>query len=136
MYWSFKEPSRTTLATRVGFQHAFDDFEFFQAARLDGFNTLRGFSRYRFAGKTSFYHQLDLRIKLFDWQSYFLPSQVGLLLFNDLGRVWLDGETSDTLHHGYGAGIWVAPLNRFVINILMAKSEENFLPQVKFGFYF
>ncbi len=135
-YWSFKEPSRTTLATRVGFEYAFDDFEFFQSARLDGFSTLRGYRRFRFAGATSFYHQLDLRIKLFDWQSSFLPSVVGLVLFNDIGRVWLPGENSSTLHHGYGAGLWIAPLNFVAINVLFAKSEEEFTPLVKFGFYF
>jgi len=136
MYWSFKSPSRTTLATRIGFEHAFDDFEFFQSARLDGFNNLRGYRRFRFAGNTSFYHQLELRIKLFDWQSYILPSAVGLILFNDIGRVWLDGEDSDTLHHGFGGGLYVTPLNRFAINILMAKSEEGFIPLAKLGFYF
>ena len=40
-YWGFKEPSRMTLATRVGFDHRFGDFEFFQASFLDGFNNLR-----------------------------------------------------------------------------------------------
>ena len=136
MYWSFREPSRTTIATRVGFEHAFDNFEFFQAARLDGFNTLRGYRRFRFAGATSFYHQLDLRVKLFDWQSSFLPSQVGLILFNDIGRVWLPGENSDQLHHGYGGGLWISPLNAFAINLIFAKSDEEFMPLLKFGFYF
>ncbi len=136
MYWSFKEPSRTTLATRVGFEYAFDDYEFFQAARLDGFNTLRGYRRFRFAGGMSFYHQLDLRVKLFDWQSSFLPSQVGFLLFNDIGRIWVDGNSPGSIHHGYGGGLWITPLNRFALNFLVAKSEEDFLPLIKFGFYF
>ena len=128
--------ARSVLATRVGYQQSFGDFEFFQASRLDGFNTLRGYRRFRFAGESSFYHQVDLRIDLFEWQNYLLPSSVGLILFNDIGRVWVDNEDSNTLHHGYGAGIYLTPLNMLAINILMANSEEGFLPLVKFGFYF
>lgn len=134
--WSFSEPSRTTFATRVGYQKSFGDFEFFQAAQLDGFNTLRGFKRYRFSGESSFYHQFDIRIKLFDWQSYFLPSQVGLVLFNDLGRVWVDGENSEKLHHGYGGGIFLTPFNFAAITVLAAASEEGVYPLLKFGFFF
>lgn len=134
--WSFSEPTRTTFATRLGYQKSFGDFEFFQAAQLDGFNTLRGFRRYRFSGESSFYHQFDIRIKLFDWQSYFLPSQVGLILFNDIGRVWINGEDSNTLHHGYGGGIFLTPFNFATITILAAASKEGVTPLLKFGFYF
>lgn len=134
--WALGPFARTSIATRVGYQKSFGDFEFFQASRLDGFNTLRGYRRYRFAGESSFYQQLDLRIDLFEWQNYILPSRVGLILFNDIGRVWLDGEESDTLHHGYGGGFYLTPFGRFAINLLVAKSEEGFLPLVKFDFYF
>lgn len=134
--WALGPFARTSLATRVGYQRSLGDFEFFQASRLDGFNTLRGYRRYRFAGESSFYHQLDLRIDLFEWRNYILPSKVGLILFNDLGRVWVDGENSDTLHHGYGGGFYITPFGRFAVNILVAKSEEAFVPLVKFGFYF
>lgn len=128
--------ARTVLATRVGYKKSIGDFEFFQASRLDGFNNLRGYRRYRFAGESSFYHQVDLRIDLFQWTNYILPSRVGLVLFSDIGRVWVDGENSDTLHHGYGGGVYITPFGRFAINILAAKSEESFMPLVKFGFYF
>ncbi len=134
--WALGPFSRTSLATRIGYQRSFGDFEFFQASQLDGFNTLRGYRRFRFAGESSFYHQLDLRVDLFEWNNYFLPSKVGLILFNDIGRVWLDGEDSDTLHHGYGGGFYITPFGRFAVNVLVAKSEEAFVPLVKFGFYF
>lgn len=134
--WALGAFSRTSLATRVSYQKSFGDFEFFQASRLDGFNTLRGYRRYRFAGESSFSHQLDLRVDLFEWNNYILPSKVGLILFNDLGRVWVDEEDSSTLHHGYGGGFYLTPFGSFAINVLVAKSEEAFLPLVKFGFYF
>lgn len=134
--WILDGLGRTSMATRVGYNKSFGDFEFYQASNLDGFNTLRGYRRYRFAGESSFYHQLDLRVDLFEWRNYFLPARVGLILFNDIGRVWVDGEDSNKLHHGYGGGIYLTPFGQFAVNILLAKSEENFLPLFKLGFYF
>ncbi len=134
--WALGAFSRTSIATRINYQQSFGDFEFFQASNLDGFNTLRGFRRYRFSGESSFSHQIDLKVDLFEWNNYFLPSKVGLIIFNDLGRVWVDGEDSNTLHHGYGGGFYLSPFGSFAVNILMAKSEEAFLPLLKFGFYF
>ena len=135
-HFSFAEPSRTVFSTRFGYEKIFGDFEFFQSAQLDGFNNLRGYRRYRFSGESSFYHQFEMRVKLLDWRSYILPSEVGLVLFNDLGRVWVDGEDSNKIHHGYGGGLYLTPFNFAAINILMAVSEESVLPLVKFGFYF
>lgn len=134
--WVLDGLGRTSMATRVGYNKSFGDFEFYQASYLDGFNTLRGYRRYRFAGESSFYHQFDLRIDLFEWRNYFLPARVGLILFNDLGRVWVEGEDSNKLHHGYGGGIYLTPFGQFAVNILLAKSEETFLPLFKLGFYF
>ena len=134
--WIMDGFGRTSMATRVGYHKSFGDFEFFQASYLDGFNTLRGYRRYRFAGESSFYHQLDLRIDLLEWRNYFLPARVGLLFFNDLGRVWVSGENSNQWHHGYGGGVYLTPFGRFAVNILLAKSEETLLPLFRLGFYF
>jgi len=134
--WSIGPISRTTIVTRIGYQKSFGEYEFFQTSRLDGFNTLRGYNRFRFAGQSSFYNQIDLRIDLFEWQNYILPSKIGLILFNDIGRVWAEGENSSKLHHGYGGGVYLVPLSRFALNFLVAKSDEGFVPILKFGFFF
>lgn len=127
---------RTTLAARVGYEKSFGDYEFFQSSRLDGFNTLRGFRRFRFAGESAFYTQFDARFELFEWKNYVLPSRVGLILFSDIGRVWLEGENSKTWHHGYGAGFYLVPFSKFAFNFLLANSKEGLLPLIKLGFYF
>jgi hypothetical protein len=134
--WTPGIAQRTTFATRVGYEKSLGDYEFFQASQLDGFNTLRGYRRYRFAGESSFYQQLDVRVELFHWQNYLLPSTVGLIFFNDIGRVWHENDESDKLHHGYGGGVYVTPLSRFAINLLLANSTEGLMPLVKLGFYF
>lgn len=127
---------RSTFAARVGFEKAYGDIEFFQSARLDGFNTLRGFRRFRFAGESSFYTQFDARFEILEWQNYIFPSKIGIILFSDMGRVWVSGEDSNTWHHGYGGGFYLVPFNRFAFNLLIANSKEGVLPLVKLGFYF
>lgn len=134
--WAVGPFSRTSIATRFNYQKSFGEYEFFQTSRLDGFNTLRGFRRFRFAGESSFSNQLDIRIDLFEWQNYILPSKFGIIFFNDFGRVWAEGEESNKMHHGYGGGIYLMPLGRFAFNFLLAKSEERLLPILKFGFFF
>jgi len=127
---------RTTFAARVGYEKAFGDFEFFQSSRLDGFNTLRGYRRFRFAGESSFYTQFDVRTEIAQWQNYILPTTVGLIFFSDLGRVWFDEEDSNTWHHGWGGGFYLTPYSRFAFNFLLANSKEGLLPLIKLGFYF
>lgn len=134
--WTPVPFGRTTLATRIGYQKSFGDYEFFQSARLDGFNTLRGYRRFRFAGESSFYTQFDARFELVEWKNYILPSRIGLILFSDTGRVWYDNEESKKWHFGYGGGVYLVPFNEFALNILLANSREGLLPLIKLGFYF
>lgn len=135
-YYSFQYPAIFTLASRTGFSHNIGDFEFYNASILGGKTNLRGFRRTRFYGNTSFYQNTDLRIKLFDFQSYAFPGQFGILGFYDLGRVWLDGETSDLWHDSKGIGIWLAPLSKAVISFSVAFNEDENLPFLGVGFFF
>jgi hemolysin activation/secretion protein len=64
------------------------DYEFYQANTLGGLSNLRGFRRSRFSGRSSFYHNLEARLKLLSFKSYLFPAHLGVLAFNDLGRVW------------------------------------------------
>lgn len=53
-----------------------------------------------------------------------LPGEWGLLGFGDGGRVYLDGESSDKWHYGYGGGLWFAWLDRVnTISLSYARSE-------------
>ena len=73
-------------------------------------SNLRGYRRTRFHGQTSLYNNLEARLSLGQFGTYLAPVSYGLIAFNDVGRVWTDGETSDTWHHGYGAGVLFSPL--------------------------
>ena len=136
-YHSFRIPAKLTFATRIGGGYNFGDFEFFQANTLDGNSNLRGYRKTRFAGRSSFYNNFDLRLKLFSFKSVITPGSFGLVGFNDFGRVWVEDENSDKWHHGYGGGVWLSPLDEAVISFMLAFSEEESpLPLLKFGFLF
>lgn len=135
-FYSVKYPARLTIATRVGVAHNFGGFEFYNANVLGGRSNLRGFRRTRFYGETSFYHNIDMRLKLFSFRSYLFPGQVGIHVFHDVGRVWLEGENSDIWHRGAGGGIWIAPLGQAVISFTLAYTDEENLPSIGLGFFF
>lgn len=139
--WSFfitaKLPSRLVIGNRLGTAHiTSDNFDFFNANILGGRSNLRGYRRTRFYGQTSFYHNLDLRLKIASFRSYIFPGQFGLLAFHDIGRVWVDGENSNEWHAGKGFGIWVSPLNTLVLNLNYAFGEDENLPTFTMSFFF
>lgn len=82
------------------------------------------------------YSNIDFRLHLFDFRGYLLPGSIGILGFNDIGRVWVEGEQSRRWHHGYGGGLWLAPAKRFVLAACYAYSKEGGMPLVSFGFQF
>lgn len=126
----------SVFAVRVGGAHNFGDFEFFQANTLGNIQNYRGARRFRYSGQTSFYQNTDLRIKLFDMKNYILPTTVGLILFNDFGRVWVDNDTSDTLHHAYGGGVFFAPFGMAVFRATYGISKDDNQITIGAGFLF
>lgn len=130
LYQNIGSPGRFTIGTRVGIHHNFtDDFEFYQAAVLGGNGpdaNLRGFRRERFSGQTAFFHNIDLRLKLFDVKTKALPFSLGVFGGFDYGRVWVEGEDSDEWHTGIGGGVFFAPFDIFAINLSYFQGSQNF----------
>jgi outer membrane translocation and assembly module TamA len=125
------------LATRFGVGHNIGSFEFQQAQYLSATENLRGYRRNRFAGRSMFYNNTELRVRVGTLRTYLFPGAFGLLVFNDVGRVWMKHEKSTDWHVGNGVGLWFAPVNRIVINAMYTRSEEEKgLPLVTFGFQF
>jgi hypothetical protein len=133
---SFNKYPRTVFAFRAGGEKVFGNYYFPDAAILDGKTILRGFREARFYGDESVYFNSEARIKLHDFKNHMLTGEVGLLLFGDIGRVWLDGENSNTWHKGYGAGIWVSPFKMAIITATLNKSKEDTLVQFNFSYLF
>ena len=136
LFLSFNSRANVVIATRVGYGKTFGNFEFYQAQFLGATDNLRGYRKFRFAGDQSFYHNVDLRIKLAEFRTYLFPGSFGLQLFNDVGRVWLKGEKNDSWHDGYGGGFWISPLKRFVFTASYGQGTEGGVVLVKLGWQY
>lgn len=133
----FRLSDRLVVANRIGGGTTYGDPAFFQLLYLGGTNNLRGYRNYRFAGDQMAFHNLELRLKLFDFTSFLFPGTFGLIGFNDVGRVWSDnGDDGGGLHHGYGGGIYVLPAQLILLHGVVGVSEDGVLPYFSVGFRF
>lgn len=141
VYSSLAEPAKLMSVLRIGGGHIFsNNFEYFQAMNLGQNNFLRGFRKNRFSGSGLFYTSLELRYKLFQSKSYIFPGAVGIIGFDDIGRVWMRGENSNKWHNSFGGGLYYAAYNAVLISGTIAFSDEeklfNFTIGTKFNLTF
>ncbi len=129
-------PLRTTLATRIGFENNTGDYYFYQSAFLGGLTNLRGHRRTRFAGKSVLYLNNEIRMKLFSFRNDLIAGQSGLIAFYDLGKSWdREGRTGE-FSHGYGGGLYVQFLEKFIWRASAGFGEESPYIVVGTGFFF
>jgi hypothetical protein len=141
-YLSVGENARATLGVRVGGKATFGRTPYFAAAYIGGGGsftgdaTVRGYRAQRFAGDESVFVNTDLRI-LIGRVKLIFPGDYGVLGFFDVGRVFLDGESSDDWHPSGGGGLWFSPLTRTnTISLSVAASSEDTLFYVRVGFHY
>ena len=128
---------RLTFANRTGGGITMGSgFEFFQAQYLGSDDNLRGYRKERFAGKSKFYNQAELRLRLANFRTYLFPAAFGIMAFVDAGRVWVDNDNDKKMFTGYGGGIWFSPLRRLMITVTYAISKEDKLPLIGLGWKF
>jgi hemolysin activation/secretion protein len=93
-----------SLAARVAGRTLIGDYPWFESAYIGGSDTVRAYRWNRFRGDSSLYGNLELRV----WSrasTPVLPIRLGLFGYVDTGRVWYEGEESDTWHSAVGAGL-------------------------------
>ncbi len=141
-YISLGEDARATLGARVGSHHTLGRTPYFDLAVVGGGGfssgsaTNRGFRPRRFAGDTSVYGNLDLRIFLLRLK-IIVPGDLGVHGYFDAGRVFTDGEDSDDWHPSVGGGVWFSPLVRTnTISFSVAQGSEELLVYLRFGFHY
>lgn len=127
---------RLTFAHRTGAETNFGEFNFYHAATLGLDQNLRGFWKSRFNGKSSFYQNTELRLRLANLRGYYLRGNFGLFSFIDDGRVWIEDEQSSTLHVGYGGGVYFVPYNLIALTVFYSTSKETNMVTVRAGFFF
>jgi hypothetical protein len=136
-----RDPAKVVAVLRLGGGHIFSKhYEYFQALNLGENNFLRGFRKNRFSGSSLAYGSIELRVKLFDSRSYVIPGSVGIIGFNDIGRVWIANEDSKKWHYAYGGGFYFTPYDYVLVSATVAFSKEenlfNFSIGTKFNITF
>lgn len=114
---------RPTLAFRVGGKTINGDWPLHDGAFIGGRETLRGYRFNRFVGDASAFGSAELRLPVAR-VTLLTRGDLGILGFTDAGRVWLDGESSDTWHTSNGAGVWFGSLGQ-AVTLTYARGEES-----------
>jgi outer membrane protein assembly factor BamA len=127
---------RLTFADRIGAGTTLGSFNFHQAQYLGNNEDLRGYRKDRFAGKSKFYNQAELRWRLANFKTYLFPGALGFVFFLDAGRVWVNNDSESGFPVGYGAGFWFSPLRRILISINYGMSKEDKIAFVTMGWRF
>jgi hypothetical protein len=122
-YIGYKQ--NASLAFRLWGEKVYNDYPFFESAFLGGSKLLRGFPSERFAGDGSVLASIEGRLKLFK-MNFLLPETIGIFCFGETGRVFVNGEKSDTWHTGYGGGLFMFLINRDItFKLTYARSIEK-----------
>ncbi|ASU35245.1 BamA/TamA family outer membrane protein [Mucilaginibacter xinganensis] len=124
------------IGNRIGGGTTIGNASYYQQLQLGGIQNLRGFYVGRFTGKSMAYDNFEVRLKLFDYASYLLPGTLGLVGFNDIGRVWSPGETSAQWHDGYGGGFYLIPAQLILVQAVIGFSKDGAYPYISAGFRF
>ncbi len=114
-----------TLVLRTFGGKVWGKHSFYESFFLGGINSLKGFSRERFAGDGVLLGQAELRMRLFR-VNILIPGLLGISAFGGTGRVYLESEDSKRWHSSYGGSVWITYLNRlFNVGVTVAKSDEG-----------
>jgi hypothetical protein len=139
-YLSPKMPGSPTLALLAGGKKIFgtkDSIPFHESAFVGSTGTLRGYRTHRFAGDAgALYGSAELRFHLTN-AFILVPGKQGIAAFYDVGRVYQRGESSDTWHQSWGAGLWFSFLtDGSLISAILGHSDEGTKVYVRAGFAF
>ena len=130
--------NKITFVNRVGAGTNLgkEGFEFFQAQYLGSDEHLRGYRKYRFAGKSKIFNQAEVRIAVAKFKTYLFPAAFGVFGFYDTGKIYDLNKESNKWLSGYGGGIWISPLKRIVLSVAYTASKEDKLPLISLGWKF
>jgi hypothetical protein len=135
-YLSARAPLDPTLALRIGGKKVWGAFPYFEAAFIGDPSTVRLGRENRYAGDGSAYGSAELRLALAHFDLV-LPTQLGVFGLADAGRVFLEGESSDTWHTAFGGGLSLSYLQQaYTLSVALASGDERTAVYVQAGFGF
>lgn len=127
-----------TLGLKVSGTKGIGEVPFYHQPLLGSDTGLRGYTNQRFAGRSKFLFNSELRWEFANSEKSSIPVRMGVLAFYDMGKVITENDHLADIpgfHKGYGFGIFVVPFSRSVsFSLTFAFSEENsFFPGFTFG---
>ncbi|SKB47048.1 BamA/TamA family outer membrane protein [Daejeonella lutea] len=129
-YKSLDANGNFVLANRIGGGLTIGSPAFYQSAFLGSQDNLLGFRKHRFAGDHVLYNNLEARITIPNFLRKLMPGKIGFIGSYDAGRIWVKNESSNTIHHGFGAGVFATPFNKLFIRGIAGFSNERLQPTV------
>lgn len=125
-YYSAGIKVLTTLGIRTGYVRSYGETPFYYKSYLGQQANLRGFRNNRFGGESAAFVNTDLRFHFGTILTRVLPLRYGVYGLFDAGKVWIDGEDSDTIHFAYGGGVYLIPyVESFNLNLSVAKPNQG-----------
>ncbi len=129
-YKSLDTKGNFVIANRTGGGLTSGNPTFYQSAFLGSQDNLLGFRKHRFAGDHVLYNNLEARITIPNFLRKIMPGKIGFIGSYDAGRIWVKNETSNSIHHGFGAGVFATPFNKLFIRGIAGFSNERLQPTV------
>jgi hypothetical protein len=124
------------LAFRIGGKRVFGKYPFHEAAFIGGTATVRGYPRERFAGDASMYGSAELRLTL-GKTIILVPGEFGIFVLGDIGRIFLEGESSRKWHPAAGGGFFFSIFDlATTFSLAVATCQERTAVYFKAGFSF
>lgn len=134
-YFTTDTVKGVTFAFRTGAGKVWGDYPFYESMFLGGANSLKGFSRERFAGDAVLLGETEIRIGVAR-VNILVPGILGISVFGGAGRVFLTGEDSKRWHSSFGSTMWITYLSRmFNVGVTVAKSDEGYKVFVGTGLF-
>lgn len=111
-----------------------DNPMFFQSPQLGATTGLRGYRNERFTGEQSFVGNADFSYRFQQLKTFLFPITFIAYGGYDVGRVWVENDSSDKWHSSYGGGFYLRWTDAIKGNVSTFYGEEGVRLQFGLGF--
>ncbi len=107
---------------------------FYQSPQLGAATGLRGYRNERFTGQQSLLGNADVSYRFQQMKTFLFPLTFIVYGGYDIGRVWIENDTSNTWHSSYGGGLQIRWTDAMKANVSTFYGEEGVRLQFGLGF--
>lgn len=135
-YFTFPVIKRPFLSLKAGAKQVHAAFPFHEAAFVGGEPSERKLPYQRYGGDAALYGSAELRIPVVGFP-FILPIDIGVYVYGNAGRVYVDRQSPDGWHTSRGAGVWIGILNPSSgVEVDLGNYVGRNIVQAKIGFKF